>query len=205
MKEKIEKENIIKTKSEKGAITLFVLIACLFFVFTLTGVYISNVNRMKTQEQDIKQIQENYKRELDNIDEVYEEIASDGVTVTLTAEPEEWTQKVTLKGTGEVKEGKDIEIVKYAFTKDQDIPLSTDWKNAKKKKKTKIEKTEEVTEGGKYTFWVKDADGNIYKSNEIEVKNIDKTLPTPGSIIAKKDNANGKNMNLINGQTQMYM
>ena len=76
MKEKIINKNNIIRNSEKGAITLYVLLACLFFVFTLTGVYTSNLNRLKAQEQDIKQIQENYARELKDIDNVYEEMKS---------------------------------------------------------------------------------------------------------------------------------
>ena len=71
---KIKKRKNIIIKSEKGAITLYVLLACLFFVFTLTGVYISNLNKLKSQEQDIKQIQENYAREVQEIDEIYEEL-----------------------------------------------------------------------------------------------------------------------------------
>ena len=76
MKEKIIIKNNIIRNSEKGAITLYVLLACLFFVFTLTGLYISNMNRLKSQEKSIKQIQENYQRELNRIDSVYEEMRS---------------------------------------------------------------------------------------------------------------------------------
>lgn len=61
-------------KRENGAITLFVLIACLFFVFILMGAYLSNLNRIQVQEQEVLQIQENYAKELDRVDEIYEEI-----------------------------------------------------------------------------------------------------------------------------------
>ena len=61
-------------KREKGAITLFVLIACLFFVFILMGVYLSNLNRLQVQEQEVQQIQENYAKELDRVDEIYAKI-----------------------------------------------------------------------------------------------------------------------------------
>ena len=50
----------MKKKSEKGAISLYVLIACLFFVFVLSGVYISNLNKLQAQEIELRQIQENY-------------------------------------------------------------------------------------------------------------------------------------------------
>ena len=90
VKEIEKRKNIIK-KSEKGAITLYVLLACLFFVFTLTGVYISNLNNLKSQEQDIKQIQENYARELNIIDDVYEEITEGYFTASMIIEGEKVT------------------------------------------------------------------------------------------------------------------
>ena len=65
-----------KINSEKGAITLFVLLACLFFVFILAGTYISNLNKLQVQEQYIKQIQENYAREIPMIDRIYEELTT---------------------------------------------------------------------------------------------------------------------------------
>ena len=57
--------NTRKNKGEKGAITLFILLACLFLIFILSGIYISNVNKMQTQEQEVKQIQENYAKEVE--------------------------------------------------------------------------------------------------------------------------------------------
>ena len=70
---------MIKKESEKGAIVIFVLLVCLFFVFTLTGIYISNLNNLKIQERDISQIQKNYARELDNIDEIYAELKTNKI------------------------------------------------------------------------------------------------------------------------------
>lgn len=67
---KIESYN---QKQEKGAIALFVLLACLFFTFVLAGVYISNLNKLQAQERELQQIQENYARGLKNIDQYIEE------------------------------------------------------------------------------------------------------------------------------------
>ena len=53
------KKNINKMmKNEKGAITLFVLMACLFFVFILSTTYISNMNKLQIQENYAKEIEE---------------------------------------------------------------------------------------------------------------------------------------------------
>ena len=63
-----------RKRNEKGAITLFVLLACLFFVFILTGVYLLNLNRLQVQEQDVKQIQENYEKEINDVEEIYKKL-----------------------------------------------------------------------------------------------------------------------------------
>ena len=55
-----------KTNKERGAITLYVLLVCLFFTFVLSGIYILNLNKTKAQENYIKQIQENYSKEIEN-------------------------------------------------------------------------------------------------------------------------------------------
>lgn len=76
----MQKNNYIN--KERGAITLYVLLACLFFVFILSGIYITSINKLQTQEQNVKQIQENYSREIERKDEIYDKI-SKGIYVTL--------------------------------------------------------------------------------------------------------------------------
>lgn len=80
------KNSVNSRKNEKGAITLFVLLACLFFVFILTGAYLSNLNRLQVQEQEVKQIQENYTRDIDRVDEIYENL-SKSISVTSSQSP----------------------------------------------------------------------------------------------------------------------
>ena len=178
-----------KKKNEKGAITLFVLLACLFFVFILTGVYISNTNKLQMQEEEVRQIQENYAKELERVDEIYEEMST--IVVKLTQNPEKgtWTsESVTLTGTAQVKEeGK--AITEYAFSKDNTDEATLEW--VKVDNGTEITETKEVTENGTYYFWIKDEEGNIKRAST-EVNNIDKTPPTVGSLIAKVENANGE-------------
>ncbi len=61
-------------KKENGVITLFVLLACLFIALILIGVYLSNLNRLQVQEQDVKQIQENYAKEINDVEEIYKKL-----------------------------------------------------------------------------------------------------------------------------------
>ena len=107
-------KRIFNKKNENGAITLFVLLTCLFFVFIL------NLNRLQVQEQEVTQIQENYAKDLSRVDEIYENL-SRSMAVTLSQNPQNdtWTNgEVTLTGTAQIKEGNTATIVGYAFTKD---------------------------------------------------------------------------------------
>ena len=39
------------------------------------GVYISNLNKLQAQEKQMQQIQENYARDIERIDEIHESLA----------------------------------------------------------------------------------------------------------------------------------
>lgn len=58
-------------KQEKGSVTLFVLIAMLFFVMFLVGLYIVNSNGEATSIAETKRIKEIYEQGINNIDDVY--------------------------------------------------------------------------------------------------------------------------------------
>lgn len=79
---KLNRENVIvkkmrdNLKNEKGSITLFVLIAMLFFVVSLFSIYVSNNNRIQTLESEIEKIEENYSYSDEDIMEIYRQIIS---------------------------------------------------------------------------------------------------------------------------------
>lgn len=58
-------------KQEKGSITLFVLIAMLFFAMYLVGMYLLNSNAETTGLAETKRIKEIYEQGINNIDDVY--------------------------------------------------------------------------------------------------------------------------------------
>ena len=60
--------------SEKGSVTLFVLIAILFFLLISLNVYSSNKNKIMAQKAEIQAIEENYNKDLDKMDEIYENL-----------------------------------------------------------------------------------------------------------------------------------
>ena len=53
-------KNKINLKSEKGAITLYVLMAMLFFSAFLAGIYVSNLRKNVMQQEYIETIQSHY-------------------------------------------------------------------------------------------------------------------------------------------------
>ena len=71
MIKKIKKNNIF---SEKGSVTLFILIAIIFFLIVSLNLYSSNKNKIISQSEEIKAIEENYGKDLDNMDEIYDNL-----------------------------------------------------------------------------------------------------------------------------------
>ena len=59
--EEIKKQKLNRVrKGERGSITLFVLIAMMFFLTVGIAIYIANVNNSTTQQRDVKKIQSEY-------------------------------------------------------------------------------------------------------------------------------------------------
>ena len=65
---------MMNLKSQKGSVTLFVLIAVLFFSVILLGMYNSNMNKLQTQDKDIVRIKQSY--EVD-ANKVYEQTVNE--------------------------------------------------------------------------------------------------------------------------------
>jgi surface protein len=61
-----------RLKNEKGSITLFVLVAVLFFAIILTLAYISATNKLSSQEDQVSIMQSNYGKNIGNEESVYE-------------------------------------------------------------------------------------------------------------------------------------
>ena len=64
-------------KQEKGSITLFVLIAMLFFVMFLTGMYMLSASSESATVQEQARIKEIYEQGVNNIDDVYATLDND--------------------------------------------------------------------------------------------------------------------------------
>ena len=71
----MEKEkNFLGLKNENGSITLFVLIAMLFFLIVVLGIYFGSQNKLQAQTSEIDKIKKNYEISDDDLDTMYSDI-----------------------------------------------------------------------------------------------------------------------------------
>ena len=63
-------------KNEKGSITLFVLLAILFFVIIVFGLFISSSNKNVIQSSELDKIKEEYQESINNINQIYNDTVS---------------------------------------------------------------------------------------------------------------------------------
>ena len=65
-------------KSERGSITLYVLVTLLILSIMLLSIYIYNANMQKNNLDISKQIKETYEKDVNNVDEIYNQIKLEG-------------------------------------------------------------------------------------------------------------------------------
>lgn len=72
-------KNFIKKnkKKEQGAISLFVLVAMLFFLLTVTNMYTLNSNENQQQLEEIKKIEKEYMVTDEEMDDIYAELVEE--------------------------------------------------------------------------------------------------------------------------------
>lgn len=71
-----------KIKEEKGSITLFVLIACLFFTMNLLLMNVKLINEKINQEKDLVQIVKSYTVNETNMESAYEKTIEENELLT---------------------------------------------------------------------------------------------------------------------------
>lgn len=68
-------------KSEKGGITVFVIVAFIFCMTILLNMYWTNTNHSVTVLQAEQRIKEIYGRDIENIDKIYESLKNNSSIV----------------------------------------------------------------------------------------------------------------------------
>jgi hypothetical protein len=64
----------MRGKSQKGSITIFVLVALLFYMGFLLLLYAGNLNKLQTLSEKLDVIKSIYSKNFENIDEVYNRV-----------------------------------------------------------------------------------------------------------------------------------
>ncbi len=72
---------MVKTffSKETGAITLFVLLAMLFFLIIVLSVFMNSSNKIISQTSEMDKIKEEYEQSINNIDQIYNETLSENL------------------------------------------------------------------------------------------------------------------------------
>ena len=58
-------------KNENGAITLFILLAILFFLIILSSLYFNSSNKIQAQASETDKIKKEYEKDINNVDQIY--------------------------------------------------------------------------------------------------------------------------------------
>ena len=66
----------INLKNEKGAVSLYVLLAMFLITITLVSLYVSLSNEHLTQLDIAEQIKATYEKDMNNINEVYDNLVN---------------------------------------------------------------------------------------------------------------------------------
>ncbi|MBO4816179.1 MAG: hypothetical protein J5507_04655 [Clostridia bacterium] len=62
-------------KNQKGSITLFVLVSCLFFLASVACVNMYMQSKQVAIDREYRQIKANYEKDINNMDAIYEELS----------------------------------------------------------------------------------------------------------------------------------
>ena len=70
-------------KKEKGSVTLFVSIACVFMIMILLMVNIGVINKNRNQEKELEEIAKQYNQNEIDLDTTYAKVADENGYVTV--------------------------------------------------------------------------------------------------------------------------
>ena len=170
-----------KLKSEKGSITLFVLVAMMLMCFVVIGIYMNATNENANQMEELEKIKAEYEQEYKSIDEIYNDISTASVGIKFSnnggeyAMPTEGTARIeTGITTVTASEGIKIEKIYYSWTTTNREP--TTWEGEIENEGI-IEKRDCTL--GEYYLWIRVVDdkgeetivrSGVYRIREVEIK-----------------------------------
>lgn len=179
-----------KRRNEKGSITLYVLVAMMLMCFVVIGVYMNASNRKANQMKELEKIKEEYERENNNIDEIYEEVSKNNTLIKYSNSGGEYAMptegKAKIGTTITVITGSDsIQINKIYYQWTDTTVTPTNWTSTIENGET-VEKTDCTI--GEYYLWVKAIDNTgeeiVGRSERFKVREA-KIIPNYNKEITK--------------------
>ena len=71
-----------KLVNQKGSITLFVLLAMIFFIVIILNMTMNVANKKQSQISEYDKIKQEYEKNINNIDQVYNEVLQNEIWTT---------------------------------------------------------------------------------------------------------------------------
>ena len=99
---------MIRTRSQEGSITIFVLIAILFFTTTLLLIYVSNMNKIQTVDEKSEVLKKTYEKNTDpeNINNLYAKLSSTKENIEVkNSNSYRYNGKITFTGSNYIDTG----------------------------------------------------------------------------------------------------
>lgn len=153
-----KKEKFMKKQS--GSVTLFVLIAMIFFLIVCFFIYTNSNNKKISQSKELEQLKKNYEQNKEELDEEYEEIQNSNLLIEFSPNGGEYLMptdgNALIKAKAIVTSNKtDTSVTKIYYQWSNSIEEPTNWENTMENYAI-IEKKD--CEIGTYYFWVKAVD-----------------------------------------------
>lgn len=166
----------INLKKNNGSVTLFVLIAMLFFLIVSFFIYASSNNRKVSQMRELEQLKKNYEQTDEQLEEEYYEIKNKEDLIEFTPNGGEYIMPTTGKAILQTKvtvmpndENVNIKYISYQWTTTFEKPEN--WSNTISNEQMVEKKDCEI---GNYYLWIKVVDyngnENIFSSSPFIVK-----------------------------------
>ena len=192
-----KEKNFLEFKNENGSITLFVLIAMLFFLIIVWGIYFGSQNKLQTQTSEIDEIKRNYEKEtsIENMNSIYDNIVNSTVSIEFSSNGGEFAMPTENKAKIETKVNTKTENVNiiidriyYQWAENREKPER--WEEEIKDGDTV---SKEDCEIGSYYLWIKVIDSKgkeeIHSSKEFKVREANIEISYEGNIINPPLNA----------------
>ena len=186
-------------KKEQGSVTLFVLIAMIFFLIVTVSIYVNSQSKLQAQNAEIEQIKKNYEKNNYNeyLENTYNDLTENSTTVKFSFDGGEYAMPTTGKAKIATKisiESKNPNIniteIHYQWSESPDEKPAT-WADTINNNDL-VEKTD--CEKATYYFWIKTIDNNgietITVSEPFVIKEANITFDYIKTITAPTLNVN---------------